>query len=146
MLFSLRQLQEKCREHRRPLYIASADLTKAFDQVSRKGLVTLLDKFGCPPQSLSAITSFHEDMHGTVHYVGSLSKSFPIHSGVKQGCVLAPTCLEHYFPCCFPMPSAYLQKVSAYIRELMTNCSTRPVCVRKLKVLITEMLSLMTQR
>ncbi|XP_076056371.1 uncharacterized protein LOC143034323 [Oratosquilla oratoria] len=30
MVFSLRQLQEKCREQRRPLYIAFIDLTKAF--------------------------------------------------------------------------------------------------------------------
>ncbi len=31
MIFSLRQLQEKCREQRQPLYIAFIDLTKAFD-------------------------------------------------------------------------------------------------------------------
>ena len=31
MIFSLRQLQEKCRKQRKPLYIAFIDLTKAFD-------------------------------------------------------------------------------------------------------------------
>ena len=31
MIFSLRQLQEKCRKLRKPLYIAFIDLTKAFD-------------------------------------------------------------------------------------------------------------------
>ena len=35
MIFSLRQLQEKCREQRLPLYIAFIDPTKAFDLVSR---------------------------------------------------------------------------------------------------------------
>ena len=34
MLFSLRQLQEKCREQHMPLYIAFIDLTKVFDLVS----------------------------------------------------------------------------------------------------------------
>ena len=34
MIFSLRQLQEKCREQQKPLYIAFVDLTKAFDTVS----------------------------------------------------------------------------------------------------------------
>ena len=34
MIFSLRQLQEKCREQHMPLYIAFIDLTKAFDLVS----------------------------------------------------------------------------------------------------------------
>ena len=40
MIFSLRQLQEKCREQRKPLYIAFIDLTKDFDQVNTKGLLT----------------------------------------------------------------------------------------------------------
>ena len=34
MIFSLRQLQEKCRKQRLPLYIAFIDLTKAFDLVT----------------------------------------------------------------------------------------------------------------
>ena len=36
MIFSIRQLQEKSREQRQPLFIAFIDLTKAFDLVSRK--------------------------------------------------------------------------------------------------------------
>lgn len=91
MIFSLRQLQEKCREQRRPLYIAFIDLTKAFDLVSRSGLFTLLHRIGCPPKLLRLITSFHKEMKGTVQYDGSSSDPFPIKSGVKQGCVLAPT-------------------------------------------------------
>ena len=91
MIFSPRQLQEKCREQRRPLYIAFIDLTKAFDLVSRSGLFTLLQRIGCPPTLLRFITSFHENMQGTVQYDGSSTDPFPIKSGVKQGCVLAPT-------------------------------------------------------
>ena len=49
MIFSVRQLQEKCREQGMPLYVAFIDLTKAFDLVSRKGLFRLLEKIGCPP-------------------------------------------------------------------------------------------------
>ena len=37
-VFSLRQLQEKCREQQQPLFVAFIDLTKAFDLVSRDGL------------------------------------------------------------------------------------------------------------
>ena len=36
MIFSLRQLQEKCREQQQPLFLAFVDLTKAFDLVSRR--------------------------------------------------------------------------------------------------------------
>ncbi|KAL0191946.1 hypothetical protein M9458_010242, partial [Cirrhinus mrigala] len=49
MIFSLRQLQEKCREQQMPLYVAFIDLTKAFDLVSRSGLFRLLQKISCPP-------------------------------------------------------------------------------------------------
>ena len=97
MVFSLRQLQEKCREQRRPLYLAFIDLTKAFDLVSRTGLFALLERIGCPPKLLKMITSFHDDMNGTVQFDGSSSDPFPIKNGVKQGCVLAPTLFGVFF-------------------------------------------------
>ena len=90
MLFSLRQLHEKCREQHMPLYIAFIDLTKAFDLVSRDGLFKVLPKIGCPPKLQSMIESFHTDTKGTVQINGSFSETFEIRSGVKQGCVLAP--------------------------------------------------------
>ena len=37
-MISLRQLQKKCREQGKPLYVAFIDLTNAFDLVSRDGL------------------------------------------------------------------------------------------------------------
>ena len=83
------KLQAKCREHRRPVYIAFVILTKAFDLFSRKEFCTFLEKIGCSPKLLSMITSFHEDMHGTLQH--DAPKEFPIHNGVKPGCVLAPT-------------------------------------------------------
>jgi len=97
MVFSLRQLQEKCREQRQPLYIAFIDLTKAFDLVSRDGLFKILPKIGCPPRLLSIIKSFHENMKGTVVFDGSTSDAFKIKNGVKQGCVLAPTLFGIFF-------------------------------------------------
>ena len=97
MIFSVRQMQEKCREQRQPLYIAFIDLTKAFDLVSRKGLFILLQRIGCPPKLLRLIESFHEDTKGIVQYDGSTSEPFSIRSGVKQGCVLAPTLFGIFF-------------------------------------------------
>ena len=97
MIFSLKQLQEKCREQRQPLFIAFIDLTKAFNLVSRDGLFKILPKIGCPPKLLSIIKSFHDDMKGTVIFAGSTSATFNIRSGVKQGCVLAPTLFGIFF-------------------------------------------------
>jgi hypothetical protein len=97
MIFSIRQLQEKCREQRRPLYIAFVDLTKAFDLVSRSGLFAILKKIGCPPKLLSLIISFHTNMRSTISFNRENSRPFEIHSGVKQGCVLAPTLFGIFF-------------------------------------------------
>ena len=97
MIFSLSQLQEKYREQTLSLYIAFIDLTKAFDLVSRSGLFRLLQRIGCPPKLLKIITSFHEEMQDTAQFDGSSSEPFPIKSGVKQGCVLAPTLLGILF-------------------------------------------------
>ncbi|PIK37320.1 hypothetical protein BSL78_25845 [Apostichopus japonicus] len=97
MIFSVRQLQEKCREQQQPLFLAFVDLTKAFDLVSRSGLFKLLQRIGCPSTLLSIITSFHTNMKSTVIFNGSTSKPFETKSGVKQGCVLAPTLFGIFF-------------------------------------------------
>ena len=80
-----------------PLYIAFIDLTKAFDLVSRDGLFQILPKIGSPPKLQSMTESFHTNMKGTVQFNGSSSRPFDIRSGVKQGCVLAPTLFGIFF-------------------------------------------------
>ncbi|XP_071810760.1 uncharacterized protein [Apostichopus japonicus] len=65
MIFCVRQLEEKCRVQRQPLYVAFVDLTKTFDLVSRSGLLKLLQRIGCPPILLSIIMLFHNNMKGT---------------------------------------------------------------------------------
>jgi len=97
MIFSLRQLREKCREQQQPLFIAFIDLTKAFDLVSRDGLFKILPLIGCPPKLLSFLESFHNNMHSTVRFDGNMSEAFNIRGGVKQGCVLAPTLFGIFF-------------------------------------------------
>ena len=118
MIFSVCQLQEKCREQGMPLYVAFIDLTKAFDLVSRKELFHLLEKIGCPPKLRSMVVSFHENMMGTVVYDGLTSEPFPLCSGVKQGWVLAPTLFGIFF-------SLLLSP------DLMGICSTCHICVPK---------------
>ena len=92
MIVFLRQLQEKCREQQQPLFLAFVDLTKALDFVSRSGLFRILQRIGCPPKLLAVIISFHQDMEST-----ATSDPLPVSSGVKQGCVLAPTLFGIFF-------------------------------------------------
>ena len=126
MIFSLRQLQEKSREQRQPLFIAFIDLTKSFDLVSRSGLFTLLQRIGCPPKLLQMIRSFHDNMQGTVQYDGSSSDPFPINSGVKQGCVLAPTLFGIFSHSCSSMRLIPQTTASISAREAMESCSICP--------------------
>ncbi len=91
MIFSARQVQEKCVEQNKDLYAVFIDLTKAFDTVNRDGLWKLLRKFGCPETFTILIRSFHDGMTARVQESGVLSEPFPVTNGTKQGCVLAPT-------------------------------------------------------
>lgn len=90
MIFSIRQLQEKCNEHNQDLFVAFIDLAKAFDTVNRDLLWQILERFGTPPKFLSVLKKLHEDTQATVLAYGERSEPFNINVGVKQGCVIAP--------------------------------------------------------
>ena len=60
IIFSLRQLQEKHIDQKQSLYIVFIDLTKAFDLVSRDGLLKVLARIGCHVKLLSVVQLFHE--------------------------------------------------------------------------------------
>ena len=97
MVFSLRQLQEKCIEQNLDLYHCFIDLSKAFDTVNREALWVVLGKCGCPPKFVSMIKSLHNDMKARVNFGGALSEPFNVDNGVKQGDLSAPTLFGIYF-------------------------------------------------
>ena len=57
----------------------------------------ILARLGCPPKFLTILRQLHEGQQGQVKHNRSLSGSFPISNGVKQGCVLAPTLFSNFF-------------------------------------------------
>ena len=97
MIFTGRQLQEKCQEQNVGLYMTFVDLTKAFDTVSRDVLWKIMAKFGCPPRHIAMVRQFHDGMQARVQNNGEYSEPFPVTNGVKQGCVMAPTLLSMMF-------------------------------------------------
>lgn len=90
MIFCLRQLQEKCIEQDKSLYVVFVDFTKAFDTVGRSGLWQLLRKYGCPEKFTNMIRALHTGMNAKVQSTEE-TIHFAVTNGVKQGCVLAPT-------------------------------------------------------
>jgi Reverse transcriptase (RNA-dependent DNA polymerase) len=101
MIFTARQIQEKCIEQQLDLYQCFIDMTKAFDSVNRPTLWKLLGKLGCPPKFAGLIRSLHDDMMTRVCINGELLEPFPVKAGVKQGDLLAPTLFAMYFAVIF---------------------------------------------
>ena len=97
MIFTVRQLQEKCQEQNGDLYMTFVDLTKAFVTVSREGLWKIMAKFGCPAKFIAMVRQFHDGMLARVQNDGEFSDPFPVTNGVKQDCVLASTLFSMMF-------------------------------------------------
>ena len=142
MIFSLKQVQEKCIEQNMPLYLIFIDFTKAFDTVDRKTLWIMLLKLGFPGHFTNLISALHTGMKASVKLKGELSDQFQVNNGVKQGCVLAPTLfsiflsvvLQHAFHDCNKgvwiqsRPGADLFNVNQY----KSATKTRKILVREL--------------
>ncbi|BHF76535.1 hypothetical protein SprV_0501963300 [Sparganum proliferum] len=114
MIFASRQLQEKCQEMRTHLYSTFVDPTKAFDTVNREGLWKLMQKFGCPERLIEMVRQLHDGMMAQATDNGAVSEAFAVTSGVKQGCVLAPTHFSLMFSAM--LMDAYRDERPAFVR------------------------------
>ena len=73
MIFTARQLQEKCQEQNVDLYMMFIDLTKAFETVSRDGLWKIMTKFGHPLRFIAMVRQFHDVMQARMQNDGEFS-------------------------------------------------------------------------
>ena len=71
MIFTARQLQEKCQEQNVDLYMTFVDLSKALDTVSREGLWKSMAKFGCPAKFIAVVRQFHDGVFARVQKMAS---------------------------------------------------------------------------
>ena len=99
MIFSVRQVQEKCIKQNMDLAAIFIDLTKAFDTFNIEALLVILSKLGCPTKFVNLIRQVHDDMTGQVLSDSEASEPFSISNGVKQGCVLAPVLFNLFITC-----------------------------------------------
>ena len=102
MIFTARQLQEKCQEQNVDLYMTFVDLTKAFDTVSHEGLWKIMAKFGCPAKFIAMVCSSTMVCLQGSRMMANFSDPFPVTNGVKQGCVLASTLFSIMSSAMFP--------------------------------------------
>ena len=85
---------EKARAHGDSLFIMFVDLKKAYDSVLRNALWTVLAKCGVPS---SIIRSFHDGMQAGVRVGSTVTDSFEVRNGLRQGCTMAPVFFNVYF-------------------------------------------------
>ena len=97
MIFTARQLQEKCQKQNVDLYMTFVDLIKAFDTDCREGLWKIMAKVCCPAKFIAMVWQFHDGMLPRIQNDGKFSDPFPVTNGVKQGCVLAATLFSMMF-------------------------------------------------
>lgn len=71
-----RQLQEKCSEQKRHLFVGFVDLSKAFDTVHRELLWKALMQHGCLGKCVNILHQFHERMVARVTVGGQESEPF----------------------------------------------------------------------
>ncbi|KAL7865124.1 hypothetical protein SRHO_G00103710 [Serrasalmus rhombeus] len=128
MIFTVRQLQEKCREQNQPLYMAFIDLTKAFDSVHREALWLVLAKIGCPEKYIRVLRLLHDNMSAMVlGDSGDESAPFRVDKGVKQGCVIAPTLFSIFVAVILYLIEAW----TTYSRHLKALETYHQRCLRK---------------
>ena len=96
IIFVARQLHEKCREQSKDIYKAFIDLTKAFDSTNREALWNVMSILCYPSNFIIILRLTHDKMTATVLIKGIKKKPFTIHTGVKQGCFIAPTLFAIY--------------------------------------------------
>ncbi|KAG0722631.1 Retrovirus-related Pol polyprotein from type-1 retrotransposable element R2 [Chionoecetes opilio] len=67
------------------------DLKKAFDSVHRESLWDLLRLRGIPARTIGLMTGLYSGTESAVKCRGGVSSFFPVNTGVRQGCILAPS-------------------------------------------------------
>ncbi|KAG0726185.1 LINE-1 retrotransposable element ORF2 protein [Chionoecetes opilio] len=90
-ILALRVLVERRREFGQGMLAAYVDLKKAFDSVHRESLWDLLRLRGIPARTIGLITGLYSGTESAVKCGAGVSSLFPVNTGVRQGCVLAPS-------------------------------------------------------
>ena len=97
-ILGLRVLVERRRKFPQVMLAAYVDLKKAFDSVHRETLWDLLRLRGIPAKIIGLLIGLYSRTVSALMCGGGMSSFFPVNTGVRQSCVLAPslfnTCMD----------------------------------------------------
>ena len=89
-IFAIRQIVERREEIKRCTNLIFIDFKAAFDSVDRNCIWRICSNLALPENLVELLRAAYSETYSQVHAYNSLSKSFKIHSGVRQGSILSP--------------------------------------------------------
>jgi hypothetical protein len=95
-IYILNTLIQKHKHEKRKLYACFVDLSKAFDNVWRHGLLYKMAEIGIQGKVFEIIRSMYENTEYSIKTNSGASRNFSLDIGVKQGCVLSPLLFNIY--------------------------------------------------
>ncbi|KAL4083661.1 hypothetical protein QTP88_028977 [Uroleucon formosanum] len=90
-IFILRQVMEKHYEFDKDLYMVFVDYKQAYDSINREELWNTLIYFGIPKKYVNMVKLCNNKTECKVKFLGELSSTFEVKSGLRQGDALSPT-------------------------------------------------------
>jgi hypothetical protein len=87
---TLRIIIEQSNEWNSPLYISFVDYEKAFYSLNRELLWKIARHYGIPQKLVNLIKKTYEKTNCKIVHEGTLTDSFEVKTGVRQGCLLSP--------------------------------------------------------
>ncbi len=143
MVYCVRQLVEKAREHNTQVFMLFIDLRKAYDSIPRQALWQVLRKYGVPPTMVSLLRSLHEGMKAEVTMDEQVTPEFEVCNGLRQGCVIVPALFNLYFNLVI---SQWREKCRDFGVDILYKCggkligerTRRPCCIKVSKFLFAD--------
>lgn len=89
-IFTLRRTLEHRYKFQQPTTACFIDFRAAFDSVDRASLWKIVEADGMPAKMVNLIKSYYSATRARVRVYGEESATFPLTTGVRQGCPLSP--------------------------------------------------------
>jgi hypothetical protein len=89
-IFTLRSLSAAHAEHKQCMAVAFVDYSKAYDCINRAALWRVLRLYTVHQHIIDLLEDLHTNTAAAVRLAGKIGPEFPVSSGVRQGCVIAP--------------------------------------------------------